>query len=75
MPQPMADELGWPDAGLNWNDIAKLATAGGVWADREQPDWGEFRLSVVESVASGPSIDAIAALTRAAGAARHRADG
>lgn len=68
MPQPMADELDWPDGELTWNDVAKLAAADDVWAERDRPDWGPFRLNLVEDVASEPSITAVAALTRAVGA-------
>ncbi|MBW3603835.1 MAG: substrate-binding domain-containing protein [Actinobacteria bacterium] len=68
MPQPMVDELDWPDSDLTWNDVAKLSAADDVWAEHDRPNWGPFRLHLVEDVASEPSITAVAALTRAVGA-------
>ena len=68
MPQPMADALGWPDAPITWSAVAKLAAADNAWEDRDQPDWGDFKLSFVEGVQAEPSIGAVAALTRAVGA-------
>jgi Ca-activated chloride channel family protein len=68
MPQPMAEALGWPDADLTWNAVAKLTGADDAWADRGQDDWGPFKLSFVEGIESQPSIDAVASLIRAVGA-------
>lgn len=68
MPQPMADVLGWPDTPLTWDAVAKLSAADDAWAQRDQPDWGAFKLSFVENVDAEPSISAVAALTRAVGA-------
>ncbi len=68
MPQPMADELGWPDESLTWTDVAELTASDDAWAERDRPAWGPFTLSLVEDLASEPSIGAMAALTRALGA-------
>jgi Ca-activated chloride channel family protein len=68
MPQPMAEELGWPDADLTWNAVAKLTGADDAWAERGQEEWGPFQLSFVEGVESQPSIDAVAALIQSVGA-------
>lgn len=68
MPQPMADALGWPDAELSWNAVAKLMAADDTWAERGHDEWGPFTLSLVEGVVAEPSIDAVGAITRAVGA-------
>ena len=68
MPQPMAEVLGWPDTDITWNAVAKLAAADNAWAERNQPDWGAFELRLVEGVEAEPSMNAVAALTRAVGA-------
>jgi Ca-activated chloride channel family protein len=68
MPQPMADELGWPEAGLSWEAAAGLSAADDAWAERGREQWGTFRISLVENVAAEPTISAVAALTRAVGA-------
>lgn len=68
MPEPMADTLGWPDDDLNWQDVAQLVSEDDAWAARDHPDWGPFRLSLVNGIRSGPSIDAVTALANAVGA-------
>jgi Ca-activated chloride channel homolog len=68
MPQPMADAVGWPDADLSWDAVAKLAASADAWAERGHEDWGPFRLSLVEGVESEPSMTSVAALIRAVGA-------
>jgi Ca-activated chloride channel family protein len=68
MPQPMAVAVGWPDAELSWNAVAKLAANENTWAGRGHKDWGLFKLSLVEGVESEPSMTSVAALTRAVGA-------
>ncbi|HEX6257111.1 MAG TPA: substrate-binding domain-containing protein [Euzebyales bacterium] len=68
MPQPMADELGWPEAGLSWETVANLSAADNAWAERDREQWGAFRISLVENVAAEPTISAVSALTRAVGA-------
>ena len=68
MPQPMADAVGWPDADLSWDAVAKLAASDDAWAERGHEDWGPFRLSLVEGVESEPSMTSVAALIRAVGA-------
>lgn len=44
MPRPMAEALGWPNKGIGWADLAKLATDPKGWAAYGHPEWGEFRL-------------------------------
>lgn len=68
MPRPMAQVLDWPEGELSWNAVAKLAAADDAWAQRDQPDWGRFRLGLVEQVDAEPSMGAVAALTNAVGA-------
>jgi Ca-activated chloride channel family protein len=68
MPQPMAEAIGWPDADVSWNAIAKLTASDDAWAERGHEDWGPFRLSLVEGVESEPSMTSVAALIRAVGA-------
>ena len=68
MPQPMAEELGWPDSDLTWKAITQLAAADDAWAERGREDWGPFRLSLVQGVQAQPSIDAVTSLVRTVGA-------
>jgi Ca-activated chloride channel family protein len=41
--EPMARALGWPDKGLGWADIAKLAMSKEGWAAYGYPEWGSFK--------------------------------
>jgi Ca-activated chloride channel family protein len=67
MPQPMANALGWPDFDMSWNAVAKMTAADNAWAERGDEAWGPFKLSFVNGVDSQPSMDGVAALTRAVG--------
>jgi Ca-activated chloride channel family protein len=68
MPQPMADALDWPDGDLDWDGVAQLTSADDAWADLDHPEWGRFRLRLVDGVDAEPTISAVTALADAVGA-------
>jgi len=41
--QPMAQALGWPEAPIGWDDLAKLSTNPEGWAAYGHPEWGQFK--------------------------------
>lgn len=41
--QPMAEALGWPDAAIGWDDLARLSTDPQGWASFGHPEWGQFK--------------------------------
>ena len=68
MPRPMADALDWPDGDLDWEAVARLASADDAWGSRGHPDWGRFQLSLAGGIDSEPTISSVTALAGAVGA-------
>ncbi|GAB3108533.1 substrate-binding and VWA domain-containing protein [Streptomyces calidiresistens] len=44
MPRPMAEAMGWPDAGIGWSDVLSLSLAPDGWGSLGRPEWGPFAL-------------------------------
>lgn len=66
MPMPMAKALGWPNAELSWQRFGTELAAGGAkseWASRGHPEWGEFKLGMINPVTSTAGLHALMAIS------------
>ncbi|MGH3646098.1 MAG: substrate-binding and VWA domain-containing protein [Micromonosporaceae bacterium] len=62
MPMPMAKALGWPDAKLSWKRLGTELVAGGAkqeWARHGHPEWGEFKIGMMNPVTSTAGLHAL----------------
>jgi len=48
MQRPMAQALGWPERPVGWTDLAGTFAGGQTWAKLGHPEWGSFRLGMVD---------------------------
>ncbi|MBW3604336.1 MAG: substrate-binding and VWA domain-containing protein [Actinobacteria bacterium] len=65
MPQPMAEQLGWPERQLSWSDFFQLADADEGWAAADKPEWGPFRLEMTDPRYTTTGLQALLALDTA----------
>lgn len=60
MPQPMAEQLGWPDTQMGWNDLLPLFTERrDIWIQSGHPEWGPFRFGVADPAQSTAGMHAL----------------
>ncbi len=65
MPRPMAEQLGWPEQRLTWEDLLQLADSDSGWAAADKPDWGAFRLDLTDPRYTTTGLQALLALDMA----------
>ena len=63
MPMPMAKALGWPKTELSWRQLGtELATDEQGWARWGHPEWGEFKIGMLNPVTSTAGLHALTAI-------------
>jgi Ca-activated chloride channel family protein len=56
MQRPMAQALGWPERPIGWSDLAATFAGGQGWAKLGHPEWGAFRLGMVDPTRATPGM-------------------
>lgn len=59
MPRPMAEALNWPEAQLEWADLADLVSEPEGWAAYGHEDWGPFQFGLTTPRRSTSAAHAI----------------
>lgn len=64
--RPMAEELGWPDTPIGWQDLVDLAGDSKGWATYGHPEWGQFKFGHTNPDSSNTGLLALTSLAYAA---------
>ncbi len=66
VPEPLADDLGWPDDGPSWAQIARTMLSSNSWREFGHPEHGDFIIGMADPQASASSRGFLAGLAATA---------